>query len=462
MPYQDNDTLSLTAEQLYAYSEQQWQDVVRTWLPADLEEQAQRLKAFQRARHLPSATALLRGLLCYSLTQFSLRELSVWGQLSNVSPHGLSHQGWHKHVLKASPWLEWIFNTLLRSLCPPCDCHSRRLLLIDATHLSCVGAKGITWRFHTAYDLLSGHIAIMNVTDVHTAEGLTQFAVHQGDVLVADGAYSRAHQVVVTVLDQLADVALRWSPAHLSLYEPDAKAGKPAHRIDARAWLEQLPIGIHERQALIIDGKRRVTVRIVAQVPTAEQAERLREKKRREARDKGRTVSENALFFAGFLLVITTLPAEQWSAQQISELYRCRWQIEVLFKRMKQVLSRHRLSCSKPETACAQIFALLIGWLLVEDQVEELRQALCDGDAFAEKADAASSWQLASLCFHTLSRVIEGWWDLARLRQIIHLLRQEFKEQRARPLLEHDRRACYLRRLCCGDRLDSVFSCSSA
>jgi hypothetical protein len=62
-------------------SEQEWQALVHTRLPADLEEQAWTLKAFQRRRSLSCTSALLRGLLYYVLSHTSLREVAGWSRL---------------------------------------------------------------------------------------------------------------------------------------------------------------------------------------------------------------------------------------------------------------------------------------------------------------------------------------------------------------------------------------------
>src|SRR5436189_123358 len=82
-------------------------------------------------------------------------------------------------------------------------------------------------------------------------------------------------------------------------------------------------------------------VRVIAIVPTPEKAAALRRKKEQEARAKGRKLSEQARFLAGFILLVTTLPLAQWPTSLVIELYACRWHIEVLFKRIKEVLDLH-------------------------------------------------------------------------------------------------------------------------
>ena len=61
MPQRDHSSLWLANAQCTA--DQDWPRLVEQRLPAELEAQARPLKAFQRARGVPSALPLLRGLL---------------------------------------------------------------------------------------------------------------------------------------------------------------------------------------------------------------------------------------------------------------------------------------------------------------------------------------------------------------------------------------------------------------
>ncbi len=61
MPQRDHSNVWPADPQ--ATADQDWQRLVEERLPADLQAQAQQLKAFQRARGVPSALVLLRGLL---------------------------------------------------------------------------------------------------------------------------------------------------------------------------------------------------------------------------------------------------------------------------------------------------------------------------------------------------------------------------------------------------------------
>ncbi|WP_172632218.1 transposase, partial [Dictyobacter arantiisoli] len=65
------------------------------------------------------------------------------------------------------------------------------------------------------------------------------------------------------------------------------------------------------------------------------------------------------MLLAGWLIVFTSLPTTSWSTDQISQLYRARWQVELVFKRMKQVLKLAQLRGKTPQSNEATLFALL-------------------------------------------------------------------------------------------------------
>jgi Transposase DDE domain len=226
-------------------------------------------------------------------------------------------------------------------------------------------------------------------------------------------------------------------------------------------WLVTDPLArrVYERQALVHFEQTTLPVRIIAIVPTPEKAASLRRKKAQQARAKGRKLSEQALFLAGFTLLVTTLPQAQWPTALVIELYACRWHIEVLFKRIKQVLDLHTLRCETPETAQAMIAALLVAWLLIEEDLEELRRQLADGEPFAV---ALSSWHLAHLAWEGLRQVVKGWYSPKQLRAALPEFRRLFRERRKRPLLEHHRRLRFHALLASDADRVSLFACSGA
>lgn len=71
-------------------------------------------------------------------------------------------------------------------------------------------------------------------------------------------------------------------------------------------------------------------------------ASKRRRKLLQKARDHGHTPSQAHLALCDWTLLITNVPAELLPAQAAYDLYRVRWQIELIFKQLKSVMRIHR------------------------------------------------------------------------------------------------------------------------
>jgi len=67
----------------------------------------------------------------------------------------------------------------------------------------------------------------------------------------------------------------------------------------------------------------------------AEKAAEARRKANQRAKDKGRKPSAEALYLSEWVLIFTSLPPEEPCTDTASELYRVRWQVELVIKRLK-------------------------------------------------------------------------------------------------------------------------------
>jgi len=74
-------------------------------------------------------------------------------------------------------------------------------------------------------------------------------------------------------------------------------------------------------------------------------------------------------------MLVTSLDQETAGAEQLGELYRLRWRIELAFKRLKSLLSLDRLPAKDEGLARTWILAHLIAALLIEDLSPELRDS---------------------------------------------------------------------------------------
>lgn len=460
-PMHSDDTTEERAKQVEALVSDLWEREVEARLPQELEVQAKQLGALQRKRGLSSAAQLLRALLAYVLCAPSFRRVGVWAVLIGLAD--LSEAAWRKVLRRASDWLAWLLAELLAV--PP---HSEwlaqravgRVLAIDGTHLKQVGGSGDGWRLHSAYDLRAGRLSEVKVSDEHTAESLAHYRLQAGDVVVADNGYGYRCSVA-TVADQHASGVFRITPSTFPLQDASGQA------IEVQAWLSLAGKAVRSLACWCCYHGRSYAVRLVALQLSPEAAEAARARKIKKAHKDGRTISEATLFFAGWLLLITTLPQAQWSAQDVLRLYRARWQIELFFKRLKQLLRLSLVRCVRIDSVQASIRLLLVAWALHQEAADELRaslltaaQVLSEGACvqstplhesllpqapqaldqtsgeMPELAEAAeevvSSWLLCDLCLETLRQQVRGQWSQARVVACVPRLR--------RFLLSHPRR----------------------
>jgi hypothetical protein len=358
-------------EQALALVNHLWETEVVPQLPADLEAQAKKHKAFQRQRQVANAYDLLRAILGYVLGGLSTRQWGAWAVIIGLAD--ISDRAWSKRLQKSGAWLLWLFGELTVIETGAADRFRQtagRVLLIDASTLKQVGGSGDDWRLHTAYDLIAGRLGQMVVTDHTQGEKLDHFELEVGDIVVSDGGYGHRSSVAA-VKKKRADGVFRIHPDTFPLED---EFGQP---LDLWPLLRKTKgPRLWERQAYCIHNQQRYAVRVIAGKLPPEQAGLARKRAEKRAQKKGRPVSLNSLVLAGWVLLITTLEATDWPAEDILRLYRVRWQIELLFKRMKQMLKMHHILCKRQDSVQATIRALLVAWVLQEQQAAQVRSLL--------------------------------------------------------------------------------------
>jgi len=136
------------------------------------------------------------------------------------------------------------------------------------------------------------------------------------------------------------------------------------------------------------------------------------------------------VYLAGWLLVVTTLPAASWSDQQVLGLYRARWHIELICKRIKQLLSLHRLRCTTEATALPTLLFLLVGWALLEQESSAVRLAVREATESTQQMPDLPSWsgpQPATTWWQPAQEGPLSEWMLAELS--VDLLCQQIRGQ---------------------------------
>jgi hypothetical protein len=346
----------------------------------------------------------------------------------------ISDTAWRNRLRCASPWLAWLVGELLAAAvatAPDLTRRQRHIRLVDATRLAQLGGSGDDWRVHLVYDLLAARMGQVVVTDQKGAEQLAHFDPQPGDILVGDCGYGYRKNVAFARTKQ-ADSVLR---VYLPTFPLEAGDGQP---FDAVAWLLAHHGILAEWTGFCRDRGQRYRVRLIASKLPADKVAAARKRKAKKAKKAHRKLTPTTVALAGWLVVITTLDAT-WPATEVLRLYQARWQIELVFKRIKQLLRLATLRCQNREAVEATVRAILLAWALQEQVAAAVRALLPSGAR--DPHHPASSWLLAGLGVQTVRQQVRGSWTVARLQACLpRLLRFLISSPRQRRQHEADLR----------------------
>lgn len=327
--------------------EDDWEYVL-TLLPADLEESARRTSALLRCRNIPDAAALMRMALAYAVSDLSLKDVAAWASALKVAD--ISGPGLFYRLRQAEQWLEHVLGQVLSDQVPQAA-GGLRLRIVDATVLNGPGQKAVQWRAHVSINPASGGIRAVELTDDSGGEKLGRHRFGPGEVVLGDRAYATARGLHAVRQDE-AYAVVRFNPASLRtcderrrrIYLVDKEAEVP--KVGAVEFKISIPVPPRPTRS----HKTWNSDKAIAWIPARAIAARTRT--------------------GEVTWVLTTLPAKQMPAIGILGLYRVRWQIELLFKRLKSLLHLDALPSREGPTAKSWMLARLIAAALAQKLVQ--------------------------------------------------------------------------------------------
>jgi hypothetical protein len=334
-------------------------EILSAFLPEGWSEQARLLGAMRRARYIKEPSVVLRILLMHVALGCSLAETAARAQASGLAQ--ISAVGVFKRLRATGAWFGWLARQMRGAAELPEAITGRRLRAVDATSVHEPGSTGTDWKIHYAVNLADLECDFFQLTEIgQGGETFRRVPVAAGDIVMGDRVYA-SPPGVSHVVNAGADVIVRLNRASLPLYERNGT------RLDLLPRLRQLKGKTPREYAAWVkntDGNW-IAGRLIALRQSAEATRWAHKRMQRRARLNRLTITDQAREFAEYFMVWTSV-AKTVTPGQILGLYRLRWQIELVFKRMKSILGLGHLPKTDPLSAQAWLQGKMFVGLLIE------------------------------------------------------------------------------------------------
>jgi len=224
-------------------------------------------------------------------------------------------------------------------------------------------ASSANCKVQLCYEYLRGALSFFDVIpgnkpDSGYAAKLPEH-IASGDLLMADLGYFRL-ETLMRIIKCGAYFVLRFLIG-TTLYNATTM-----QEIDLRRILQKVTGSAYQMDVIMGSKEQtRVTCRLICLRVDEKIAEQRRRKLRQNAAKKGRSVSELHLYMAGWILMVTNVPSEWLPPEMVRPLYSLRWQIELLFKQLKSVLTIHRSATGKEPRLRCEILGKLIAAIII-------------------------------------------------------------------------------------------------
>ncbi len=340
-----------------------WKVLVSVF-PPGWRELAQKTGALKGLRKNKSAENLMRTLLLHIACGYSLRETAVRAKEAGIAE--LSDVALLKRLKKSSRWLQELANQMLfennPSMFPKFDIQMR---VFDASVIHEPGKTGSQWRLHYGLRLPSLECDYFELTPTDGAgngEALYRYPINAGEYVIADRGYCTTAGILYVAAEKNAYVLVRCS-SNRPFTNPD---GSPFVLLDHLALLDQTgttgswPVSIRNDKGSEVHG--RICAIRKSETAIAESQKRAKDRAAR----KQQKIKPETLEIAKYVVVFTNFPEQRFTAEDVLNWYRVRWQVELVFKRFKSIAQIGHLPKHDQESSKAWLFGKLFLALTTE------------------------------------------------------------------------------------------------
>jgi Transposase DDE domain len=291
-----------------------------------------------------------------------LRETAVQAKLANWA--GVSDVALLKRLRNSEEWLRSLCIELLREdgAYRLDDTAGTPIRIVDGTIVKEPGKTGSQWRILYSLKLPSLICDFFEVTAAigeGTGESFNRLAVVPHELVLADAGYCSIAGIEY-VQQRGADVLVRVNPQSFVAYSPNGR------RISLLRRLRTLSkVGQYGEWRVVLHGENSSFGGRLCAVRKSDHAiKEAHRRLHRKASRKQMTTRPGTLEFAKYVLVFTTRSSD--SAAAVLESYRVRWQIELVFKRLKSLAQLGHVPKHDDRSARAWIYGKLLVALMTQ------------------------------------------------------------------------------------------------
>jgi hypothetical protein len=342
--------------------------ILLSFFPDNWIDLASSTNALKGLRKNKAAEDYMRTLLMHIGCGYSLRETVARAKLSNLAD--ITDVALVKRLRKAKDWLHSMCVALFEEqgvgINKPNDLQVR---LFDATNVKEPGKTGSQWRIHYSVQVPSLTCDFFRITPAKgkgTGESFFQYSIKKGDYIIADRGFSTVSGVHHAV-SKKAYVMVRINTAILPIRDLDGQDFTLLKKVQTlkkagavKSWSVLIPGS----------GDKKIQGRICAIRKSNEAIKIAHRNLRRNASKKCHSLKPETLEYAKYVIVFTNYPDDSFTAEEVLEWYRLRWQVELVFKRFKSIAQLGHLPKHSDDSSKAWLYGKLFVAVLTNKLVE--------------------------------------------------------------------------------------------
>jgi Transposase DDE domain len=328
----------------------------------------------RKLRSFKTEEEVMRTLLLHVANGYSLRETVTRAKLSGLAE--VTDVALLKRLQCSEEWFKSLCMILLKERGINIDrtVHNNiQMRVVDGTVVKEPGKTGSEWRVHYSIrlpDLSCDYFKLTATKGVLTGESFKQYPVKKGDCIIGDRGYSTA-QGIAYIASRKAYSLVRVNTSALSLFHLNEESKfdllKTVLELQEEFATKECFVRLKTDENIWIQGR----LCVIRKSKTA--IELALKKLKRQASKRQSVLQPATIEFAKYIILFTTLPINQFSTHEVLEWYRLRWQIELVFKRLKSLTAFGHLPKYDDVSARSWLYGKLFVGLLTEKLILSAR-----------------------------------------------------------------------------------------